>query len=183
MSSTSETRLARSAGTRPTSTVATSAVAKAKSTTGRLMPVSVRRGISAGLSATSVSSTAAAAATPRRPPAPAMSALSASSWRTRTPRPAPSAARTAISRRRDAPRAKIRPATLPHAISSTRTTAAISSHRVCRAGPKMKSSSGVTTIRKFVRSMRCWSATDFRYDGISRRASSTLTPGFSRPRA
>ena len=60
MSSTSEVRLARSAGTRPTSTVATSAVAKAKSTTGRLMPVSSSRGMSAGLSATRVSSTAAA---------------------------------------------------------------------------------------------------------------------------
>ncbi len=96
--------------------------------------------MSAGLSATRVSSTAAAPATPRRPPAHAMSALSASSWRTRTPRLAPSAARTASSRRRDAARANTRPATLPHAISRTRATAAISSHKVCRAGPKTKSS-------------------------------------------
>ena len=139
MSSTSEVRLARSAGTRPTSTVATSAVARANSATGQSMPASFSRGMSAGLSATRVSSTAAAPATPRRPPAHAMSALSASSCRTRTPRLAPSAARTASSRRRDAARANTRPATLPHAISRTRATAAISSHKVCRAGPKMKS--------------------------------------------
>ena len=43
---------------------------------------------------------------------------------------------------------------IAHAISRTRATAAISSHKVCRAGPTMKSSSGVTMMRKVERSMR-----------------------------
>ncbi len=45
------------------------------------------------------------------------------SWRTSRPRPAPIAARTAISRRRAAPRVNIRLATLAQTISSTQATA------------------------------------------------------------
>ena len=164
-------------------TVVTNAVTTVKSSTVRLTPLSSSRGMSAGLSVKTVLSAAPAATTPTRPPAHAMRAASVSNCRIGTPRRAPRAARTAISRRRAAPRANIKPATFPQAMSSTRTTAAISSQRICRAGPKMKSRSGVTTIRKFDRSMRYSSATPLRYNGISLRASEMLTPLFSRPTA
>ena len=53
----------------------------------------------------------------------ASSALSVSNWRTRRPRPAPSAARMASSRSRASPRATPRFARLAHAIKSTSPTA------------------------------------------------------------
>ena len=57
------------------------------------------------------------------PPATASTRLSVSSCRISRPRPAPSAVRTAISRRRAAPRATSSPATFAQAISSTNPTA------------------------------------------------------------
>ena len=61
---------------------------------------------------------------PPTPPAQASTRLSVSSCRTMRPRPAPSVARIASSRDRDAARASIRFATLTHAISSTNPTTA-----------------------------------------------------------
>ena len=61
--------------------------------------------------------------TPNPPPASASTRLSVTSWRTRRPRPAPSARRTAISRRRAAARPIRTPAMLAQAIR--RTTPAI----------------------------------------------------------
>ena len=60
---------------------------------------------------------------PRTPPASESKRLSVSSWRMIRQRPAPSAARTAISLCRVEARAKSRFATLPHAINSTIPTA------------------------------------------------------------
>jgi hypothetical protein len=64
-----------------------------------------------------------ASASPARPPRQARVALSARSCSASRAAVAPSAVRTAISRRRDTARASIKPATLAHAISSTSPTA------------------------------------------------------------
>jgi len=71
--------------------------------------------------------------------------LSVSIWRIMRPRPAPRAARTAISFCRDAPRASIRLATFAHAISSTQPTAASRISKAGRAGPATRSFSGTTS--------------------------------------
>ena len=74
---------------------------------------------------------------PMAPPAIASMALSVSSCRMRRRRPAPSAARIAISDCRDAARASIRFATLAQAISSTRPTAPSSTSSAVRVSPMM----------------------------------------------
>ena len=62
---------------------------------------------------------------PVTPPTSASIRLSVSNWRTRRPRPAPSASRIAISFCRPVERASSRFATLAHAMRSTRPTIAV----------------------------------------------------------
>ena len=64
---------------------------------------------------------------PIAPPAANTTTASVINWRIKRPRPAPSARRTAISRRRPAARASIIPATLTQAMRSTRPTMTINS--------------------------------------------------------
>ena len=99
---------------------------------------------------------APARAAPSRPSAPrsrrrcrrrsASTTLSVSSWRTSRIRPAPTAARTTISRPRAEARASSRLATLAQAISSTKATAPSSTNSVCRVSPTTASCSGTTAM-------------------------------------
>ena len=73
-----------------------------------------------------------ASSSPATPPATDSTRLSLNSCRTRRPRLAPIASRTAISLRRSAARESSRLAMLAHAVSSTMPTAAISSISVVR---------------------------------------------------
>ena len=75
-----------------------------------------------GTSATSAFEPQNAIMIPNSAATPASARLSESSCAARRARPAPSAIRTAISRRRDSERASNRLATLTHAISSTTPT-------------------------------------------------------------
>ena len=88
---------------------------------------------------------AAAAATPRIAPLAATRALSISSCLIMRPALAPRAARSARSRSRDANRASSRFATFAHAITSTRTTAPMSTSSGVRTGPASSSASGMAT--------------------------------------
>ena len=89
-------------------------------------PDSTLRACSEGKSAIKPEPVQVARTIPRRPPPSASTRLSTRSWRTTRNRLAPSATRIATSRWRLAPRARIRLATLAHAISSTRPTIPIS---------------------------------------------------------
>ena len=82
---------------------------------------------------------------PRHRPASANTRLSANTWRTILPRPAPSAARTASSPRRASPRINNRFATFALAISSTSPTAANSASMAVRTSPTTTSANGRTT--------------------------------------
>ena len=112
-------RARRSAGTRPKSRVATRPSPRARASTGPSSRTWSSRGMEAGLAPRIARMAAAAKASPAAHPARPSTRLSVRSWRTIRPRPAPSAARTAISRDRAAPRASSRFATLTQAISST----------------------------------------------------------------
>jgi hypothetical protein len=68
--------------------------------------------------------------------------LSQNDWRMRRQRPAPNAARTAISRVRPEARASIRPAMLEQAMSNTNPTAPSSTSMGLRVSPAMKSVNG-----------------------------------------
>ena len=91
--------------------------------------------------ATSARSSHAATTTPSAPPATEMSVLSTSSWLASRARPPPSAARTASSCCRAAPRATSRFATLTHAISSRKPTAPNSASSVSRTSSTRRSAS------------------------------------------
>ena len=75
---------------------------------------------------------------PPNPPETASRQLSVKSCRTIRARPAPSASRTDISRRRAKPRASIRLATFAHPISRNTRAAARSSHRPPAAAPTLR---------------------------------------------
>ena len=75
-----------------------------------------------------------ASITPSTAPAPQSTRLSARSVRRSAPGPAPSAARTASSPSRRTDRARIRLATLEHAMTNTTAAAASSTIRIVRAG-------------------------------------------------
>ena len=90
-----------------------------------------------------------ASSTPSPPPITASSTLSVSSWRTSTPRPAPSAARIASSRARTVARAISRLATFATTISSTQSTAPSSTISGVRADRTSTSCSGRASGVKF----------------------------------
>ena len=105
-----------SAGTIPNRTPTTADTATANAATRRSRRTSSSRGRFSGARASSPSTPHFAMTRPRTPPAVASTRLSVSSCVTRRARPAPSAVRTASSRRRPAPRASSSPATLAQAI-------------------------------------------------------------------
>jgi hypothetical protein len=121
-----ERRVTSTEGTRPTTRPVTRDSAIAYSSTRRSTASSETRSRSAGANASSASRLQRANAMPSAPPATASNRLSTTSCRTIARRPAPSDVRIAISRRRDAARARRRLATLKQAIDSNKPTAAYS---------------------------------------------------------
>ncbi len=144
--SASASRLAWRAGQAPNDSPVISERPNATARTGRSRPMSAILGKSAGSRDGSARRRAAAIATPRRPPATPMRALSTSSWRARRPVPAPSAERIAISRRRLAARASCRLATLAVAVASSRPTAARKITSAGRTSAVSASSSGAAAM-------------------------------------
>ena len=123
---------------------ATIDAASENTTTGMFKPTSRNAGICA-VSGTSVASAGAAChaiATPTRPPASDNTTASVNTCDASRVQDAPSAVRTAISRRRPSDRASSRLPTLAHAISSTNPTAASSNSNGCFVSPTSASRSG-----------------------------------------
>ena len=122
----------RRAGARPNRTPLASETPSANSSTRQSSPTSSARGRLPGQNATNGRRPIAARAIPSTPPETPSTRLSVRHWRTRRPRPAPSATRMASSRSRETARASMRLAMFTQAISSTRLTAPSSSHSVPR---------------------------------------------------
>ncbi len=121
----------------------TSEMPRAKASADASTVTSSRRGRSGGASATSAATPTRATSAPAIPAATASTTLSVRSWRTRRARPAPTAARTTISRPRAEARASSRLATLAQAMSRTKPTAPSRTKSVCRVSPTMASCRGV----------------------------------------
>ena len=141
--------LVRSAGARPNSMAAPTAISRCR---GERPSVELRpREEGHALAAPVVRETqtpSARARTPSTSPMPASARLSVNSCRTTLARDAPSAPRTANSCRLDAARASSRLARFAHAISSTTTIAAMSTANGRRAAPDNCSASGQATDRR-----------------------------------
>ena len=138
------TRRAWSAGTMPNSRPAPIATTSVIVSTRRSTDASAMRGMSAGASATSRRTPATARPAPSAAATTASSSPSAANWRIMRSPLAPSAVRTATSRRRALPRASSRFATFAHATSSTSPTADSSTRSAGRTGPKTTAPSGST---------------------------------------
>jgi hypothetical protein len=148
-------REACQAGAQPKSMPARLVAAIVNSSTGTLSRTSASDGsVKGGMVAWITSSSPRARATPRAPPTSASTTLSVSSCRTSRLRPAPSAERTTSSRWRAEPRASCRFATLAQAISSTKPTAASSSHspRTVSRSRKLFCSGSTLTLQPFLSS-------------------------------
>ena len=133
------------------------------------------------VSGTSVSRnrmTGIASASPAMAPSPASTRLSIRNCVINRPRPAPSAARTATSRRRTAPRDISRFARLTHAISRIAADAPSSTISDVCVLPASSSRNGVTTAERG--RGRCCAVTRRLNAAIASRACSSVTPGLSR---
>src|SRR5713226_1978155 len=144
------------AGASPKSSPVRRETPRVKSRTRRSKVISCTRGNCCGLAATSRRTSPHARVSPSVPPTSESSMLSVRSWRTMRRRPAPSAVRMAISRRRATARASRRLATLAQAISRTRPTTASSTTRVWRTGPAESSRSGIKCTLWPVVTGYCW---------------------------
>ena len=167
---------------RPNATAAVKATAAVNASTfGSMLTVSAR-GRLAGAMASSVSMPMSASRSPASAPPPAMTKLSASSWRTSRQRLPPSAARTASWRSRWDARTRSRFATLAQAISSTNATAPMSASRAGRTsatrsafiGSTRKCRPDVSLIGNAFRSLAASTST-------CACARPTVTPSSSRP--
>ena len=126
---------------------ATSDTATAKSSARHSTTTSSIRGSPAGANLTMARTIHHASGAASRPPAAASSRLSANCARARRPTPAPSAARTARSVRRAAPRISSRLATFTLAMSRTSSTAPNRARTVGRVSPTTMASNGCTAAR------------------------------------
>ncbi len=138
----------RRAGNSPTRTPVTSASAAAKIMTLASIRAVSRRGMFPGLSESSNCRPAAATPSPSAVPAVVSTSVSTRSCWTSRRRLAPRAARTASSRRRDAPRASMRFATLVQAMSNTHATAPNSTIKPRRTSPIICSVSDMDPSRQ-----------------------------------
>ena len=120
------------AGASPKRRPLMSDAASANSSTCQSTAISSARGKLPGQNDTKGRIPRTARTTPRAPPARASTELSVRHWRTNRPRPAPRAARIAISRSRETARAKSRLAIFAHATNRTEPTAPSSNHSAGR---------------------------------------------------
>ena len=134
-------------------------------------------GMSAGMAAVSAESAHCPRMSPATLPRAQRTRLSATSCRTRRPRPAPSAVRIANSRMRVKARDSVRLATLTQAMKRRRATPAVSSRSCGRTSVTRSSCSGVTVIPQptFLPARSFCSVAAM--TSISARACSTVTPG------
>ena len=142
---------------------------------------SAARGRSPGLSAMSACAPHTPMPSPIAAPADDSSMLSTSTWRMMSPRPAPMAARIAISFCRAADRASRRFATFAQAISRTSATAPSSTSSAGRAS-RTRCSCIASTLTVSVRSIHCGVArrNSSPSSFISARAVSIVMPAFKR---
>ncbi len=158
--------------------------ARTRQSTVTTEPFSPTRGRPAVFTASSARIPAVPRSRPSAPPANDSMRLSVSSCRMMRPRPAPMAARTAISRLRVVARASSRFATFAQAMSSTKLTAPSSSQSVGRTFATSASRSG-SALKNVSRpsalgNLRVYSAAET----FSRAcACSRVTPRLSRPAA
>ena len=149
----------------------------------RSRPGDTKLGNVTGLCAISTATDARARSRPIAAPMSVSTQPSVISCRSSRARPAPSAVRTAISRRRASDRAISRLATFAQAISSTNATAAISVSSAGRSVPTSSTSSGVSSTARFS-FVSGYSRSSWReMPSSSRCAAPMLTPGFSRASA
>jgi hypothetical protein len=170
-------------GARPTRMPHATDTAIVNAATRRSMPGVTKLGRETGLCLTSADTAARARSRPPAAPISVSTQLSVISWRSSRPRPAPSAVRRAISRRRASDRAMRRLATLAHAISSTKATAAI---RVSSAGfsvPNSSTSSGLAWTARFSFVFGYSFSSCREMPSSSACAVDSATPGFSRASA
>ena len=133
-----------SAGARPTSIVVRTETTSVNSRTAGSIATRSARGIVCAPSITSPRTVQCASTSPLTVPAALNARHSVMSCRTRRPRPAPSASRTASSRCRSAPLASSRFARLLHAMRRTRATAPSRTSSAVRACPTIASEREVT---------------------------------------
>ena len=133
-----------SAGTMPKRRLVASDTSSVNTATRRSMAISATRGKAVGPIARSASTSTRATSRPSAPPMTPSIVASPSSCATSRGREAPSAARTASSRRRAVPRTRNRLAMFAHATSRTRTTAPRSIHNIGADRPLTSSCSGTT---------------------------------------
>ena len=139
-------------------------------------------GTSTGTNAGTARTIPAASAKPSDPPTTLNTTLSVSSCLTSRPCPAPSALRTASSRRRAFPRASSRPATFAHASSNTRPVAAVNIRSTGRNGAPSASCNGVTRdCHTAFSGLGLWSRARSRIARTSASACSGDTPCRRRP--
>ena len=182
------TRDAWSAGNRPKTTPVTSDTAMVNATTRQSAvtpePSAPMRGMLPGFTASSARMPVTPRASPSVPPTADNITFSVSSWRTIRPRPAPIAARMAISRFLAVARTSSRFATLAHAISSTKLTAPTSTKSEVRTLRTRRSCISCTPKLPFGPSCcgnlarNCSAAAC-----ICAFALASVTPGFSRAAA
>ena len=149
-----------------------------KSTCGATNP-----GNSIGVNATSTRKAPCARRRPRAVEAQAKIRLSLRSSRDKRRRSAPSATRTASSRRRDSERPTWRLPTLAHAMIRTRTTAANRARTERRSEPNVSISSGLTSTPRLELVSGYAASSRFEIVASSSRAVSAVWPGRRRPTA
>ena len=136
------------AGMRPNRTPVKTDTASVKRSTRQsrvtAAPFSPMRGMSPGFSESRIRTPTVPRRMPNTPPVSERRILSVSSWRIIRPLPAPSAARTAISRFRAVARISKRFATFAQAISKTKPTAITNTHNDERTSPIIASRNGCT---------------------------------------
>ena len=171
----------RMAGANPKSTPVATVAASVKRNTGPSNATSSRRGRSAGPKAVSTSMPNAAIAVPRTAPKKASKRLSVRIWRPMRNRPAPNAARTAISLPRSAMRERSRLMTLTQATRSRRPVAPRRVSNAVRVSPITASCSGIIVI-PYARFQLGYSASSrLAIPSKSARAAGTSISGPSRP--
>ncbi len=168
------------AGSSPKMTPVRTETITVKASTRPSKLTSPRRGMSAGLSATRRSVSQRASSSPSPPPRRESRTLSVMSWRMMRRRVAPSATRSANSRRRATERAKSRLATLAEATSRTKPTAPSSMKSAGRMLPKTSSSRDETLAPRSAFVSGCCSARRAAMASISACACASVTPGFRR---
>ena len=171
----------RAAGASPHSTPVTADNPRVNARTRASTATSSRRGSVVGARATNARSPAHAATAPSVPPINASTTLSVSSSACRLPRPAPSAARNAISGSRAMARPSVRFATVAHASARTSPTPPRMSTSTRSTLPTMVSRNGTSFVLQPASSTGYARASDAAMLTISCSACARLTPTRNRP--